>query len=93
MISKVASCGGPALQVSAFGDDSGSDTGDVWTVHGYHAKEKVWERDADIELKCVAVLAAVAPIYQSCNSMHSGFDCRLTCKIINSDIILHPNFQ
>ena len=41
------------FQVSAFGDDNGSDTGDVWTVHGYHAKDKIWERDADIELKCV----------------------------------------
>lgn len=47
------------LQVSAFGNDSGSDTGDVWTVQGYHAKDKFWGRDADIIFKCASCMLAV----------------------------------
>lgn len=66
------------LQVSAFGDDTGTDTGDVWTVHGYNAKDKIWHRDADIELKCVVEQL-------SCRSGHSAtvwFHCQPVCKSV-----------
>ncbi len=39
------------MQVSAFGDDKSTDTGDVWTLHGYNTKNRFWERDADVEFR------------------------------------------
>ena len=68
----------PCLQVSAFGDDTGTDTGDVWTVHAYHAKDKVWSRDADIELKC----AAEQPSRQSGQSVTVVLHCRPPCSSV-----------
>ncbi len=41
-------------QVSAYGDNGMSDTGDFWTVVPYSKSSKHWERDADVELRCAA---------------------------------------
>jgi hypothetical protein len=70
--------GNICLQVSAFGDDTGTDTGDVWTVHGYHAKDKIWYRDADIELK----YAAEQLSHQSGQSVTVVPHCRPPCSSV-----------
>lgn len=61
------------MQVSAFGDDKSTDTGDVWTLHGYNTKNRFWERDADVEFRFAKNQTHVPPV-EVPGTVHSSME-------------------